>query len=350
MPRPSLIISIVLLFLMCGVTLADTLYLRNGSVLQGTFVGYENGYFLFRLSTGDERAEPQRILAREVVRLVMDRTTTGSPVASVPPDRTRPTFESFPQVDVRLMDQWVRSGVEVKSGQQVRVEASGTMNLDRRTRSTPDGINRRDPDAPLPDANDGALVAAIGTDPSSPVILLGRYKEFTADRDGELYFTVNHWDIAEANGSYQVRVSVDRSGTNSGGNVASQYRDWRERNLTIRASNQWTDAGIDVEPGMAVEITADGTIGVSRDRRTDANGDASGRNSSSLPVSNAGTGALLAKIRYRNGGESNIVVVGTSRSLIIDPGEYGRLWLGINDDYTRDNSGSFNVKVRYATR
>ncbi|MFN7949528.1 MAG: hypothetical protein U0Z53_29495 [Blastocatellia bacterium] len=348
--------TLLLVTLLTGVLRADTLYLQDGSVLQGTFVGYENGYFLFIINSGDENAKPIRFEVRRVKRLVIDRNTTnpvdnrpGNP-GRTPPDQTRGNFESFPPFNVSLADQWLQSGVQVARGQRVRVEASGRIYLDGRTESTPDGINRRDPDAPMPNENDGALVAAIGTDPNSPAILIGRSREFTADRDGTLYFTVNHWDTSNARGSYQVRVSVERSGSAGGTGTApsNPNRNWSERSVTIPASRQWTDTGIDVEPGMTIEITATGTISVSAGRRVEASGDTTGSGSSSLPVPNAGTGALIGKIRYRQGGDSNIVVIGTGTQVTIEPGEYGRLWLGINDDYTGDNSGAFSVRLRYA--
>jgi hypothetical protein len=58
-------------------------------------------------------------------------------------------------------------------------------------------------------------------------------------------------------------------------------------------------------------------------------------------------GALIGKIRYRDGRESRISLIGSDRRLNIDPRESGRLFLGINDDYLRDNGGAFIVRVRW---
>ncbi len=353
-------ISVLLVMLLSGVLLADTLYMKNGNVLKGTLLGYDNGYFLFQIDTGEENPKPTRIAIAQVSRLVMDRGGAGwsdrpaNPNPTVP-DRSR-GFSAFPQFEVSLADQWVKSDVPVARGQRVRVAASGQMTLDGRTQTTPDGLSRRDPDAPLPNENDGALIVAVGTDPNSPPILIGRSREFTADRDGVLYFTVNHWNTTDARGAFQVRVSIDRStgltgvgtNTNNPGNSTNPNSDWRERSVTITASRQWTDTGLEVEPGMRIEMTATGNINIGNGRRVDANGDRSQSSASSLPVPNAGAGALIGRIRYRQGGESNIVVVGTETSLTVDPNEYGRLWLGINDDYTGDNNGAFSVKIRYA--
>ncbi len=357
---PSMI-SVLLVILMSGVLLADTLYMKNGNVLKGTLLGYDNGYFLFQIDTGEDNPKPTRIAVTQVSRLVMDRGGAGysdtRPVNPRPTAPERPRgYNSFPPFEVSLADQWVKSVVPVARGQRVRVEASGQITLDGRTQTSPDGLNRRDPDAPLPNENDGALIVAIGTDPNSPPILIGRSREFTADRDGDLYFTANHWNTTDARGAFQVRVSVDRGtgitgvGSNTGATsgASNPNLDWRERTLTITAGRQWTDTSIDVEPGMRIEITATGNINLGDGRRLDANGDRSQSGSAYLLVPNAGAGALIGRIRYRQGGESTIVVVGAQNSLTVEQNESGRLWLGINDDFVGDNSGAFSVKIRYA--
>src|SRR5438046_1799448 len=66
--------TFILLMLLCGVLRADTLYLRDGSVLQGTFIGYENGQFIFQIAGGGQRLE---FPARDVARLVLDRNNTA---------------------------------------------------------------------------------------------------------------------------------------------------------------------------------------------------------------------------------------------------------------------------------
>jgi hypothetical protein len=345
---------LILTILMCGVLRADTLYLRDGSVLQGTFIGFENGQFSFQIARGDERNRGRTVTfpARDVVRLVIDRRPGGE--RDEPPrfPAPREVFDSFPAFDVQLVDQWTRSEIEVVRGQRLRVEASGQVYLEGRTPSTPDGLSRRDPDAPSPDAPDGALIAAIGKDPDSPAIFVGRSREFTADSDGMLYFTVNHSETRNARGSYRVRVSVERLGgardTSPGrGSDPAPSRGLRERTITIYADRPWQDTGIEVEPGRNFEVTASGTIDLGGHRRVDAAGDRGGRYSSRRPLPEAGAGTLIAKIRYRQGGDSNILAVGTRNVLTAEPGEYGRLWLGINDDSFGDNSGSFTVRIRW---
>lgn len=354
--------TVFLAVLLAGAALADTLYLKNGSVLKGNFVGFENNQFIFELTNGNRL----KFRPAEVERLVIDRDTVSNndPNRPGPPSRdTNPNnpsgsarWESSPAFDVRLEEQWIRSSVQVTRGQRIRVEATGTVTLEGRTQTSPDGLSgRRDQDAPMPNENDGALIVAIGQDQNSPPILVGRSREFTADNEGPLYFTVNHWETSNARGAFRVTVSVDRnsggySGGSSSGNTGGSTRPSQGREKTVRvdAAQAWTDTGIDVEPNMTFEITADGEIEISSRTysRPDGNRNANVR-ASTYPIQNEGVGALIGKIRYRDGRDSNAVLIGSRGTPSTESGEYGRLYLGINDDFLRDNKGSYTVTIRW---
>ncbi|HEY7181139.1 MAG TPA: hypothetical protein VIC84_06960 [Blastocatellia bacterium] len=360
--------AVILIVLMAGATLADVLYLKDGSMLRGDFVGYENGKFIFE--TGGNRLE---FSPDQVLRLVVERGDRPTLSDRRPPrDAGNPTNsrgerpELIRTIDVKLEDQWFRSQIEVARGQHVRVEASGTIYLEGRTATGPEGLRERhDPDSPMPEQNDGALLAAIGRDPNSPPIFIGSSSEFTADRDGILYFTVNHWETRDARGSFRVNVIIDRSGggeraagerglgagpgqgrgATGGGSGPGQAR---EKTITIYANQPWVDTGIDVEPNMTFSITAEGTIEIDSRNRSGPDGNPSANNrTASYPMDDIAVGALIGKIRYRDGRDSNFVFIGSHGEPTTEPNEYGRLFLGINDDYFRDNNGSYKVMIRW---
>jgi hypothetical protein len=358
--RKSLAI-IALVTLLASAALADTLYLKNGSVLKGVFVGYENGQFTFELPNGNKL----KFRPTEVERLVIDRDAAANnnqpdSGRSGPPSRNpnqpgsggnKAGMETFPAFNVQLEEKWIRSSVQVSRGQLVHVEATGTVTLEGRTQTGPDGLNgKRDPDSPMPDANDGALIAAIGQDVNSPPIFIGRGVEFVAENDGLLYFTVNHWETANARGNFRVTVSVDRNfrGDPVGNTGGGQPSRGQEKTITVSATQQWTDTGIDVEPNMTFQITAEGEIEIGNRSfsRPEGNQNAKVRGST-YPLPEAGVGALIGKIRYRDGRDSNLVFIGAQGNPGTEPGEYGRLFLGINDDFVRDNKGSFRVVIRW---
>jgi len=151
--------ALILAILMAGAAFADVLYLKDGSVLKGSFIGYENGNFIFE--TGGNRLEfrPDQVLRlvveRDDRRPTIDRrpTTDRRPPKdpSEPPYSTDERREPIRTFDVRLEDQWLRSQIQVERGQHVRVEASGTIYLEGRTATGPEGLQeRRDPEAPMP--------------------------------------------------------------------------------------------------------------------------------------------------------------------------------------------------------
>jgi len=338
--------ALVLTVLMASAALADVLYLKNGSVLRGRFVGYENGKFIFETGGNQLEFRPDQV-SRLVVGRDDDRSPSEPSEPSEPPSSPGERLEQAQPFEVRLEEQWHRSQIQVERGQRVRVAASGTIYLEGRTATGPEGLQgRRDPDAPMPQQNDGALVAAVGQDSNSPPIFIGRSREFTADRAGVLYFTVNHWETRDARGAFRVNVSVDRSGGEAGG--GSRPGQEREKTITVNANQPWTDTGIDVEPNMTFTITAEGTIDIGNRASSgpDGNRNASS-SSSSYPISDVGAGALIGKIRYRDGRDSNFVFIGSRGAPTSEPNEYGRLFLGVNDDYFRDNTGSYRVTIRW---
>lgn len=349
------VVSLVIALLAAGAALADTIYLKNGRQREGTFLGYENGEFIFELSNGKR----VQFAADRVARLVIDRDETGRArrEGGAIEDREGSIFsrrvesarwETADSFDVRPQDRWISSEIQVSRGQQVRVQASGTVTLDGWTTVGPDGLSgQRDRNAPMPNENDGALVAAIGQSYDSPSILIGRSREFTADRDGILYFAVNHSRVENSRGSFRVTVSVNRAGSAPAPEPQARAAQ-REKTVTVYANQPWTDTGIDIEPDMTIDVEAEGQIafGVGRYAGPDGNRSAN-LGTSVYPVQDAGVGALIAKIRYRDGSDSNILFIGSRRRTYTEPNEYGRLYIGVNDDNFRDNSGSYRVTIRW---
>lgn len=347
-----MIISVLAIW-MVGTVSADTLYLRDGTEVKGTFISFEEGQFTFETPDGSQA----KYLTRRVEKLVIDREGRRSDVRSRRNPRRGASetagagsvrWETITPFDVRLEDQWIRSEIELAKGQRVRVNASGTVMLEGRTSTGPDGLsNRRDSDAPMPNSNDGALIAVIGKDANAPAFLIGSQKEFVADRDGMLYFTVNHWETRNTSGAFRVNVSLER-GTRDWTENSTGQTQKQSKVVIVQGDRNWTDTGIDIDSKDIVEIAAEGLVTISTDRRTTPNGERNFNTSNSVyPVQSAGVGALIAKIRFRSGTDSRLRFVGSSSQMIIGSNESGRLFLGINDDYLLDNSGSYRVTIRW---
>ena len=346
---------LAVMLLVAGTALADTLYLKNGSVLNGTFIGFEDGQFIMEIAAGNQA----KFAAARVSRLEIDRESrrrSRSEEGTRRESRGTPSqtsagaagWVSAQPFDVRLEDQWARSQIEVSKGQRVRVEASGAVVLGNRVSVTPAGLNgRRDPNSLMPNENDGALIAVIGEAYDAPPILIGASREFVADRDGMLYFTVNHMATSNAQGAFRVNVSVSRRADQSAGTSAGQTQG-REKILLVSGAQAWTDTGVDVGPNSTIDITAEGQITIGANTRIGPDGSQSDKASTSTyPIQRAGVGAVIARIRFANGRDSNLLLIGSRNQVSTRSNESGRLFIGVNDDYFNDNGGTFRVTIRW---
>ncbi|HTY64402.1 MAG TPA: hypothetical protein VMG30_19285 [Acidobacteriota bacterium] len=352
--RKTMIVFMLVIWAAAGIMLADTVYMRDGRSMQGRLVGFEDGYFILELTKGNQ----VKYLARDVSRVVLDgpmpaddsrdRRFPRKDDSDKPSPPSSAGWENSLPFDVRLQDQWIRSQVQVRKGQRVRVEATGFVTLEGRYAVNPDGRpNSRIASLPMPDQNDGALIAVIGREDDAPQIMVGRKREFVADRNGMLYFTINHWETRNSGGAFRVTVSVDRGTGAWFGNQRGGVK-MREKALTVYGNQPWVDTGVDLNSDVTVEITAEGQITVSKNHLVGPDGDIRQNNrEAKYPVNSSGVGALIAKVRYSNGAESTPRFIGMHDLRRIGPSDYGRLFLGINDDNVSDNTGSYAVTIRW---
>jgi hypothetical protein len=271
-------------------------------------------------------------------------------------------------VQVGLESNWVDSGIDLRRGERVTVNTTGVISIGR-SRVTPDGLQRTDPTAPLPNANEGRLIGAISDDPRAPIFELGSSREFTADRDGRLYLTVNRGSFADARGTFTAQVkrerdlaAVDADGgpprtpgrrrTRPTGPVTTGPVTPQEATITVPGNSRGVDTGLDVRAGDQITFTASGTV-VAGQRAGSTGPD--GIRSSGLgsiigtrPVPSAGVGALVGYIRTLDGQAGTAFLVGSQLTYTAQTD--GRLFLLINDDNYNDNSGSYLVKYRFAAR
>ena len=70
----KIFVCLTMLLISTCVVVADTIYLRDGSIIKGTFIGFENGSFIIETSRGDRDSYQ----ARYVSRVVMDRPEIDS--------------------------------------------------------------------------------------------------------------------------------------------------------------------------------------------------------------------------------------------------------------------------------
>ncbi|MFN2452971.1 MAG: LecA/PA-IL family lectin [Pyrinomonadaceae bacterium] len=393
----KIILAIVIALMAATAVAADTIYLRDGRAVRGTVLGFINGRFAIRVNSNNNAQGTYAGSSQQA------NSSGGGDIQFFRPrdiDRVEIDGRSLEEarfltrnVEVALGPNWIDSGVDVRRGQRVRVNASGTI-VAGRTRITPSGLRSIDPSAPLPRAAEGVLIGAISNDPNAPIIEIGLSREFEADRDGRLYLTVNRSTYTDARGSFaaQIRTELnfnagrdtnaansnrndadrddqyDPFGSNSGttpapvrprvgGNTnqsnggfgdANTNRTPREVTISVPGNSRGTDTGIDLRSGDRVTVTATGSITAGRRAgMVSADGGRVGFGSviGTYPVPNAGVGALIGYLQTTAGQQSAPFLVGSQQTITAQAD--GRLILLINDDNVGDNSGNFSVRIVY---
>lgn len=109
--------------------------------------------------------------------------------------------------------------------------------------------------------------------------------------------------------------------------------------VLVSARAGWVDTGIDVRAGDVLVIRADGTVRLSGNTNDSAGPGGANRRSDNAPLPNHPSGALIARV-----GNGAPIFVGDGRAMNrLATG--GRLYLGVNDDHSADNSGQFRATV-----
>lgn len=239
-----LLLSVSLLLSLATPLLADTIRLKDGSVIRGQVIGFKDQQFTILIGGNARGRRGQTtVYVEDVESIEFDSATSSGPVnipddttaRNNPPPRTttsEPT-PSEPRIDTQPVSAaanptfftikvgvradaanngWTNSGLVVRKGQRLRISASGRVSLGRGRFSTPGGVsNLNDGDKLMRNEATGALIAVIGDD-NDEFILVGPRREFVAQRDGVLFLGVNEGDLTDNTGSYDIVIEAEATG------------------------------------------------------------------------------------------------------------------------------------------
>ena len=225
---PALLLSLVV------PSLGDTIRLKDGSVIHGQVVGFKDQQFTILIGgSAKNRRGRTTIYVEDVESIDFDATTGSDTVASadnVPvsqppransqadgprtdpqPTNSAPTFFTI-KVAVRADNTnngWTNSGLVVRKGQRLRINASGRVSLGKGRFSTPSGVGTiPDPNKLMRNEATGGLIAVIGDD-NDDFIFIGSRLDFVAQRDGVLFLGVNEGELTDNTGSYDIVVEAE---------------------------------------------------------------------------------------------------------------------------------------------
>jgi hypothetical protein len=229
--------------------LADTIRLKDGSVIRGQIVEFKNEQFTIEVGSG-ARGRKSRIAVymEDVDSIEFDSVgstrSTGpndTPVNNQPtyqpPSNTQPTNNqpsytppgpttttntsappTFFQINIRVRadnasNGWTNSGLVVRRGQRLRISATGRVSLGNNRFATPDGLaNIPDRDKLMRSQPTGGLIAVIGDD-NDDFVFIGRGRDFVAQRDGVLFLGVNEGNLSDNSGLFEVIIEAETANT-----------------------------------------------------------------------------------------------------------------------------------------
>jgi len=119
-------------------------------------------------------------------------------------------------------------------------------------------------------------------------------------------------------------------------------RGLRERQVNVTAREPWTDTGVEVRGGQQISFRADGEVRWGPNRRDGAGGERNSPRNVARPLPDRPAAALIGRV----GENGDPFFIGDDQSALRMRGS-GRLYLGINDDFFGDNTGSLRVVVSY---
>jgi hypothetical protein len=223
-----------LVFSISAMTFADTIRLKDGSIIKGKIVSFGGGRFVVAVGsrqlnfsanevesiTFDADSTPSSNVRTSndnnstVITVGQNSTTANPPASPVTASQNTSEKSAKPiEIGVKVLadntaNGWTNSGWVVRKGQRIRISGAGRVSLGSGRFATPGGV------ASLPDTgklmaqeSTGGLIAVIG-DNNNEFIFVGETKEFVAQRDGALFLGVNEGNLDDNSGMFDVKIEI----------------------------------------------------------------------------------------------------------------------------------------------
>lgn len=226
-------ICLAIVLLAGAAALADTIKLKDGSVLKGKVISYNQRKFTILVNIGGS-ASQHVVPVEEVESVEFDSSDVTSssrvePLGANPPSypaETQPTRTAPPaaapertvsdaevaaiaekNVSVAAAADWTSTEIRVQKGQRIVISASGEIDLGDNQRCGPDGLPIADNRKLIAPRPTGALIAVVGDD-NDDFIFVGKATEFISPHNGILFLSVNEGNLKDNAGAFVARVKV----------------------------------------------------------------------------------------------------------------------------------------------
>jgi len=232
---------------MTVLTFADTIRLKDGSIIKGKIVSFGDGKFVVQVGS-----RQMNFSAKEVESITFDQDSVEPPARNVdasantstqtnantstqtnkdstvitvgqttkaptsPPkvnnDTTVKTVKPI-EIGVKVLadntaNGWTNSGWVVRKGQRIKISGAGRVSLGDGRYATPGGIaSLSDKDKLMQSEATGGLIAVVG-DNNNDFIFIGDSREFVATQDGALFLGVNEGNLNDNSGVFDVKIEI----------------------------------------------------------------------------------------------------------------------------------------------
>jgi hypothetical protein len=116
----------------------------------------------------------------------------------------------------------------------------------------------------------------------------------------------------------------------------------REREVSVDSWVAWKDTGIEVRAGQTMYFSATGRVRWGPNRQDGPEGERNSPRNERRPIPTRPAAGLIGRV----GSGDEYFFIGDDQGAIRMRSS-GRLFLGVNDDFLQDNTGSFRVMVYY---
>ncbi|MFM8532054.1 MAG: LecA/PA-IL family lectin [Acidimicrobiia bacterium] len=203
-PR-TLIARLALVLALPAALHADTLFLRDGSRVQGELIAIRNGQIEFEERRGFGGGRTLRFDRDEVDRIEFENRRFGGGNTNGNSFGGRPSGMRERQTIVSADVAWNDSGVDVRAGQTVYFEAQGRVRWGRDRQDGPAGERNSpsNPNRPMGNRNAAALIGRIGDD----LFFVGdEAGPMRMRSSGRLFLGVNDDVLTDNSGNFRVVV------------------------------------------------------------------------------------------------------------------------------------------------
>ena len=208
MPRHWIARLAILVALPVGLQ-ADTLYLRDGTRIQGELIAIRNGQVEFEERRGFGGGRTVRIDRNEVDRIDFENRYNSNNNYNNGNNNYatggRPSGMRERQAVVNANTAWSDSGIDVRAGQTIFFEAQGRIRWGRDRQDGPAGERNSpsNPNRPMGNRNAAALIGKIGND----LFFIGdETGPIRVRNSGRLYLGVNDDVLTDNSGNFRVFV------------------------------------------------------------------------------------------------------------------------------------------------